>query len=55
MEEQGKKEKKRKKIHKTRHPCPVRAEYWTGRQKLRKWIITNNPHDKKRANVLADH
>ena len=50
MEEQGKereKELKKGKTHKTRHHCPARVEYWTERQKLCKWLITNNPYVKK--------
>ena len=39
--------KKKRKTYKTRHPCPARAEYWSGRQELCKLIITNNPYVKK--------
>ena len=50
-----KKREKQGKTHKIKYPSPARAENWTGRQELCKWIITNNPYVKKSANVHADH
>ena len=47
----GKENWRERKIKKTeerpKHPSPARPEYWTGRQEICKWIITNNPYVKK--------